>query len=86
MATQLRQRALLSRKAMEQLTTERLLAYRNRLYSVPESAGHHDEYGLYVHKGHDAWKQAMGDLKEILAGREHVPNKSRIRRIRQDGD
>jgi hypothetical protein len=71
---------------MEQLTTERLLAYRNRLYSVPETAGRNDTHGLYIHKAHPAWQLAMENLKEILAGREHVPNKSRGRRIRQDGD
>jgi hypothetical protein len=68
------------------MTTERLLAYRGRLYSVPETAGRHDTHGLYVHKGHPAWQLTMDDLKEILNGREHVPNKARIRRIRQDGD
>lgn len=86
MATQLRQQYLLSKEAMEQLTTERLLAYRKRLLSVPETAGHHDKNNLFLHKGHPAWQLTMMELKEILDTREHVPNKARVRRIRQDGD
>jgi hypothetical protein len=75
MATQIQPHRLLTREKMEKLTTKRLLAYRDSLYTVPETAGINDIDGLYIHKGHDAWKATMSELKSILDTREHVVKK-----------
>jgi len=61
---------------MEKLTTERLLAYRNKLYKVPEGPSHEETiYGgidTQMHKGHPEWQKAIVLVKAVLATRENV--------------
>lgn len=68
---------LLSFAEMEKLTTQRLLAYRDSLYKVPEGPSHEETtYGgkdLDLHKQSPEWKVAMASLKAVLAKRGHVP-------------
>jgi hypothetical protein len=72
----MRKDSLLTREQMEALTTERLLAYKNRLYKVPEGPSYDEwepggtHYG--VHKECPEWQQTLATAKEILSTREHV--------------
>lgn len=74
----MRKSALLTPEQMEALTTKRLLAYKNRLYKVPETETT-DRYGyktvnsfLYVTKESPEWKATVVTAKKILSAREHV--------------
>ena len=70
------QTKLLTREEMEKLTTERLLAYKKRLYRVPEGPSYEEtiyqgtDYGM--HKQRPEWQETLRILKEVLASREHV--------------
>lgn len=67
---------ILSFAEMEKLTTQRLLAYRESLYKVPEGPSHEETlYGgkdTSLHKQTPEWRAAMASLKAVLAKREHV--------------
>ena len=67
---------LLSRVALETMNTKRLLAYRDRLYSVPENSGYHEQFGI-AHKGNACWQETLENVLDILNTREHVPKHSK---------
>lgn len=66
---------------MSELTTPRLLAYKNRLHKVVDGP---DWDALYEggadrvqHKARAEWQAAMDACKELLSKREHSPKKVR---------
>lgn len=67
---------LLTREEMEKLTTKRLLAYKNKLYKVPEGPSHEEtmyggtDHGM--HKQRPEWQETVKIANEILATRENV--------------
>jgi hypothetical protein len=65
---------LLTKEQMENLTTARLLAYKNSLMEVPETPNW-DEPGYQLNKTSQEWKDTYYTLKDILATREHVERK-----------
>lgn len=69
-------RKFLTSEEMEKLTTKRLLAYRNKLYKVPEGPSHEETiYGgidTQMHKCRPEWKEAVARVKVVLATRENV--------------
>lgn len=72
--------SFLSFEEMQQLTTPRLLAYKNRLYKVPEGPSYEETvYGGQdhaMHKQRPEWKVAVAAVKAALAQREHVDDAS----------
>jgi len=68
--------AYLTRAQLESLPTPRLLAYKNSLLKVPETA---DWDNLCAVPGggkqHPEWKAQYALVKEILADREHIPKR-----------
>lgn len=71
---------ILSFEEMQKLTTPRLLAYKNRLYKVPEGPSYEETmYGgtdHSMHKQRPEWKVAVAAVKAVLAQREHVDDAS----------
>ena len=69
-------RKFLTCEELEKLTTARLLAYKNKLYKVPDGPSHEEMiYGgidTQMHKLRSEWKAALADVKAVLAAREHV--------------
>jgi len=67
---------LLSKQELEKLTDLRLIAYRDRLYKVPEGPSYEETmYGgidLQMHKQRPEWKAAIADIKAVLATRGHI--------------
>lgn len=68
---------LLTRFQMTELNTQRLLAYRDRLLSAPESPPEGPPEGSYdsdstVHKALPEWKTAYNECLALLNTREHV--------------
>lgn len=66
---------------MSELSTPRLLAYKNRLHKAVDGP---DEDVLYegasddtIHKQRVEWRATMDACKAILAKREHSPKKRR---------
>lgn len=70
----MRKDALLTYEQMESLTTERLLAYKSRLYKVHEREhwACSTNNGIHVTKESPEWKKTLSDAKIILATREHI--------------
>ena len=70
----MRKSSLLTTEQMEDLTTNRLLAYKNRLYKVHE----HEHWSCpdgnqwHVTKESPEWKAAVASAKAIRAKRENV--------------
>jgi hypothetical protein len=62
---------LLTKKELENLTTPRLLAYKNKLMQVPETPNW-DEPTYRICKADVEWQQVYAVVKEVLATREHV--------------
>lgn len=71
----------LSLEQLNKLTTQRLLAYKNKLMKVHETGQGHNDYCPNFEtcygecgwsKAHPDWKQALKDVKQVLATREHV--------------
>lgn len=72
---------LLTELQMSELTTPRLLAYKNRLLKAVDGP---NEDVLYegasddvLHKARAEWKSTMEACKALLAKREHSPRKVR---------
>lgn len=63
---------LLTKKAMEKLTTARLLAYKDKLMQVPETADWADGDRSQITKEDYDWQYTYKILKHILSSREHV--------------
>lgn len=69
---------LLTKEQLQQLTTPRLLAYKNKLMQVPEFPDWDDENSQIndkysqINKESLLWRETYFALKEILATREHV--------------
>ena len=63
---------LLSKEKLLTLTTQRLLAYKNKLMKVHESPDWDDSASMS--KEHKDWQETYKNLKEILSTREHVEN------------
>lgn len=61
---------ILTKEAMEKLTTKRLLAYKNKLMQVPETEAWEDDE--QISKSDDEWKRLYSDVKDVLSTREHV--------------
>ena len=70
---------LLTPFQMSELSTPRLLAYKNRLLEVvdgPEE-GADPNWDETVHKARADWRATMEACKALLAKREHSPKKRR---------
>lgn len=75
----------LNKVQMEKLNTKRLLAYKSKLMTYPESGCenplcdcHCDDVDCYpdtMSKMRPEWKEAYKNIKEVLATREHVEKK-----------
>ena len=73
----------MTREALEALPTGALLARLKRLQWCEDRRDHSDlsdeeiasVAGAILFKEDGAWRAAHADLKDILAGREHRPNK-----------
>jgi hypothetical protein len=65
---------LLSKKELEALSTQRLLAYKASIMRCTDGPDWDSSSGQ-ISKSDPRWKAAYGDLKEVLSGREHVPKK-----------
>lgn len=74
----MRKSQMLSKEKMKKLTTQRLLAYKNKLMQTVETPTDHyfhagDCNGNCVwSKSHPDWQKTYNDLKAILANREHI--------------
>lgn len=68
-------RLILERAKLESLTTERLLAYKNRIMGVPEGP----DWDLLLpslgglNKTDQRWKDCYALVKQVLSKREHCP-------------
>ena len=60
---------LLTKEEMEKLTTERLLAYKNKLMQVVEFD---DEDSDRMTKSSPEWQSLYANVKSVLSTREHV--------------
>lgn len=56
---------------LEKLSTQRLLAYKKKLLSVPESSDWGSGWSQ-INKSTASWKEAYQNVKDILAKREHL--------------
>lgn len=63
----------LSKEQMSKLTTQRLLAYKKKLYKYPE--GPDWETDDNMNKSRPEWQEAYKNIKEVLSSREHVERK-----------
>jgi hypothetical protein len=63
---------LLSKIEMENLTTERLLAYKKRIMQVPEGPSWDKDNVDRINKISSEWQETYNNLKDVLATREHV--------------
>lgn len=70
---------LLTPFQMSELTTPRLLAYKNRLLKAVDgpNEGADPNWDETIHKARDDWKATMDACKTLLAKREHSPRKVR---------
>jgi len=72
----LRRVRILPREELEKLTTERLQAYRKRLYSVCEQRNWdnlaENRPSYEVTKDMPSFKAAIADVKAVMASREHL--------------
>lgn len=59
----------LSKEKLEQLSTKRLLAYKNSLMKYPDGP---NEDGSGMNKSFESWKITYNLIKEILSKREHI--------------
>ncbi len=71
----------LNRNELEKLTTQRLLAYKNKLMKVPESPSWDESDDNVVNKTSSVWIEVYEDVKAILATREHVEKKETCQAI-----
>lgn len=68
----------LLRAQLERLTTKRLLAYRDSLYTYHEGPSYEvtmygmPDLGRETHKKSPEWREAMNLVKDVLSTREHV--------------
>jgi len=63
----------LSEKELENLSTVRLLAYKNKLMAVPEAPNWGDTIiSRNINKSFPEWKTTYDNLKKILSNRENV--------------
>jgi hypothetical protein len=60
----------LSKEQMSKLTTQRLLAYKKKLYKYPEGPNWDTDDNM--NKSRPEWKAAYKNIKEILSAREHI--------------
>lgn len=68
----------LTKPQMEKLNTKRLLAYKSKLMTYPETGCGYENCDCsidIVSKEHSEWKEAYNNIKEILATREHIEKK-----------
>ena len=63
---------LLTKQQLENLTTKRLLAYKNKLMQVPESPPYEEDNVNRLNKLSPEWKECYATLKDILATRKNV--------------
>jgi hypothetical protein len=63
---------LLTAFQMSELTTSRLLAYRDRLLAVHEGPNEGESVDSDISKKNPEWQRAYDACKAILAKREHV--------------
>jgi hypothetical protein len=81
-------------EALEKMHTGTLMSRRVALLKCEESfvASDHGVYeakpsasitGIIEYKDSREWKQAYKQLKDVLAAREHVPNKQERKKLRQ---
>lgn len=72
----------LDRAQLEKLPTKRLLAYRASLFRFHEGPSHdvtdYGEVPRELNKQSPEWREAMSLVKEVLATREHVPNRREV--------
>ena len=73
---------------LEAMHTGSLMSRRKSLLKCDESFELSDQTvrsgsGLIEFKNTPEWKQAYQQLKEVLAKREHVPNKQERKKLRQ---
>lgn len=63
---------LLSKEQLQNLTTPRLLAYKNKLMQVPEASYLENTSPPKFSKSDPQWQETYTVLKEVLSTREHV--------------
>jgi hypothetical protein len=70
-------KTFLTKEQMQKLNTKRLLAYKDKLMKYPEGPSWDENNVDRMNKSKAEWKKAHANIKEVLAGREHVKRKSK---------